>query len=432
MKCKLLFIVLLLSVWLQTISSQSVRYFRKVDIGIDYFKFKPKYEIDKSVYQYQNCYKVEFDKNGKIKYFIFLNKGKPAVDQYYKVCCIKFSYTPNTESRTYYDTQGKRMSYRGIYKKVLSYNQPDVIETSNYNLSDSLIANEDSVMFIHWKLDAQNRIVRESYFGKNNRQVVDKNGYYFISFKRNQDKDGITLEKSYFNSDSQLITNKYNYAVSLSRIEPVNEEIIGIRYFDENHNPKSLVFTGAAGVSKFYNGQGCLIEQNYLDKNNNLHDTPQGYAKICFQYNRFNNLTNVRFFDQNNKPTTNGKSVVAGYTYQYDEQQNLTEERYWNLNGKLINNYQGIAMISYQYNSQGRKINQYLYDDKMSLIKDSFCRIHWKYDTPGNMIEESHFDAMDKLVENKNGTAIIRWKYNVEGELYQTEYYDSQNKLLNK
>jgi len=440
MRIKVYLIIYSISIWVTPfLFSENIKYFRKYSIDSRFCNIELKYPIEKSIYNKINCYELKYDDKNRIESITFLEHGKPAIDNM-GITKLAIDYNDSLENRFYYDKQGKpTLNYDGIHSYCLKKNKNNhALELINYDKNGKITKDKNEIFIYKFTLDKEDRIVKVNFFNASSDSVVDKKGCFFKTYQWKEDKTIYFFETSYYGKTNSLILNARGYAISQSKYDKTNNELIEQSFYDTNKKPKVSKQFNVAKISSKYDLDGNEIERKYYGTDGKLTISNQGYSIIRQKYNTFGKATEQRLFgnDDNLICGSNRAFIRNGFAIvkcEYDDNGNNTKVSYYENEEKLVQDTSKIAIRIYTYDENNRKTSELLYDANNKLVlKENGCITNWKYDKFDNIVEEQHFGQDNKLKESKKGIAIIRWIYDVEGKLKTTQYFNSTEKLLSE
>ena len=102
--------------------------------------------------------------------------------------------------------------------------------------------------------------------------------------------------------------------------------------------------------------------QNQLAKETSYYPDGKRSSDFIYTYNFDGKLLEEKFYDYYKKLTLKDQ-------YKYDRKDNLKEWILIDKNGKLVNNYEGIAKKSYQYNGKNNIIGIEMKNDQGNIVK---------------------------------------------------------------
>lgn len=188
------------------------------------------------------------------------------------------------------------------------------------------------------------------------------------------------------------------------------------KYDSENNKIYEKDSNGHGALYKYDKNKNIIFKKDlkygeehnyeYNDKNNLvLHK--QGISTTTYEYDKNNNITQIKTFSSNNK-------IREVTIWEYDENNNPIYERNSN-NGKTYKE----TWLEYDKN------NNKIYEKTFSNLSGTFVEIFYKYDENGNMISqmspdssmpvERQFDKNNYLIYEKIGMGLSWYFY---------EFYD--------
>ncbi len=293
----------------------------------------------------------------------------------------------------------------------------------------------------HFKLsyDSSNRLILIEYLYKNNLIELNRSGLLDgkrgLAPKTKIEYIGNEEVRTFFNLEGESTTNGMGVFKEVYSYNKKGKRV-SLKFYDKNDKPINnswKVFeykwkhidnnsvlekrTDFSGVNvpmrpyyKFYNvlykfnDNGILISMNNVDEKLNLINDETGIAIDKATYDENNNLVNFKFFNAENKPVVGTFLGTAGGFATYDEKGNCLKYATIDLDG------------NYMVNKRSN---------------DAYSR--YKFDTIGNLIERSNFDA-NRTILKRRGVTNVKYVYNQENpiELLKTELYHTNFKTTIK
>lgn len=194
--------------------------------------------------------------------------------------------------------------------------------------------------------------------------------------------NGLTIERSFFDEEGKNQTTPHGYFKETMTYDSVGNQT-SLAYWDDKGRP--VLYDGLYSKIEIENDEfGRLTSLHYLDENGKPATNEDEVSVISAEYNRQGRIIKLSYKDKDGKPTI-GSDFYASSTWDYDELGNEKMRQFYDVDGHLTNNESGVARIEYNYDS---KTNYMIcakdYNDKGSLLSTR----HVEYDKRGNTIKE--------------------------------------------
>lgn len=218
---------------------------------------------------------------------------------------------------------------------------------------------------------------------------------------------GAVSSDTFINEKGDVTDNQYTVTNNI-----INDELIEKLYFDVS---KRLV------VKRYYDHFGELYYDDY------------GIAVYEYTFDSKGNRTSVSYFDEYKQPFQVNFVGPASIKYEYDAENHVTKVSYFDIAGDL-NAGMGIAVISYQYDSNGRVVEEKRLDETEEPIDFFAPIIKYKYDNSDRVTQKSYHTASGAITsrmmddEDEDKIAIIRFSY-LGGEM-KVELFDKDNRPI--
>ncbi|MGQ9805679.1 MAG: RHS repeat domain-containing protein [Chlorobiales bacterium] len=193
------------------------------------------------------------------------------------------------------------------------------------------------------------------------------------------------------------------------------QSLVRLRYKQGQLVEESLYDGGNKLFSKTrfrYDAAGRLIETEFLDEKNRRQNTSLGYATERIEYDSKGNPTRIAWYDHF------GDLSRKTYT-RYDDKGNAVELRHI-----FFPDTTEVEIHKFQFDDAGRWTEKIETDSKNTSFRKTLRR----YDALGNLIEESTFDNLGRLVDNAVEIAKTVIDYR-ENRKVRERSYNAQNIL---
>ena len=190
---------------------------------------------------------------------------------------------------------------------------------------------------------------------------------------------GDTLITINYDKDFKKVKGVYGYSICISLLDKFKRPIDAC-YFDEDSvrcNDKSF---GLSRYKNKYDARGNMIEVSYYDQSDNLVNYGVHGAIIKMEFDERNNLIKKEFYNESKLPYT---TTIDGH------------------------------ILEFKYNNKDQMISKTSYDAQKQPYcspQFGFSSVRYKYDTAGNMIEESYYNDFTP-VNNVYGYHMVKHIY---------------------
>lgn len=456
---------------------------------IRYKEFDQSGEFAKHLFSYN--LKFEYDERGNLKKSINYNQDNQIAPNKDGVSIYTYTYNLHdnkTSSRVFnkhntpildiedyhmevhkYDNKGRYLFYAKYYPGyVLSFNE-DKWGASKYTYpNDSIIYvhnvdvynsnfNDDSGVAIQKKhIDKKGIVEKLVYLDFNNNYAKTKKGV--VEFRYKYDKQGNQTEEATYDSLGGLIAFDKDVAI-IKWYYDIHNNKTKTTYYNASNELANASQNVTHNVYR-YNDKNQLIERTNYDKNmkpelldgyfrkkftpnafgsdsiilayNTNNKLIEGACKTVYTYNRFNNNISEKFYDKNNKPTTNdlGISIIK---YFYNDRKVYTGYAYFDKNGKKTNNYNGVSYNRQTLNDQCYVTKNYYFNKNNILVigPEGYHKKAFTWNDKGEIIKTSFFGANKKLIEDETGVAEYKYTRSSSGLISTVKRYNRYGKLVN-
>lgn len=373
----------------------------------------------------EHCYKFEYERtpwgeNGFYRWRVVrvLNvnsadlpttAGLHVIEEFPKYPIMNIEYKDGSVSSVIY----KDVKYRPLFKYDFSkYND---IVSCNVNVTraekqgesvyiSSLIRTSPTSLYF----DANPKIKRYTY----ERNLL---GYITsVNFHANNDNDP-DISKT-------LNENKcYGYKVELDS----SGRIIGVVFLGKDNS----FVCGKDGVGRVeyrYDDDGNVIYRGTYNDKNELVRCSSRYAYYTAEYDAHGNCTKKMFFNKDSVlcTTSDGYAILCNG---FDSHGNMIERAFygWNKKPYYAGNYR-VHKLLLKYDEKCRRIELFSLgkDDSLCLNKYGYCSSKRKYDTEGNILEETYYDTKGTPCLRNGKIFKVSLKY-INGNIIEEAYTDT-------
>jgi serine/threonine-protein kinase len=336
-------------------------------------------------------------------------------------------------------------------------------------IKESYLAINDSVTSTSWGLgikkfryDGDNNLVEAVYLSPDGSPSYDDSDGTSI-YTMDYDEWGNITRALYKSSDGKLmITKKQGIAGIKQTFNAKGEktEMFNLgtdekpvynfegwagmrREYDENGYVKQYIFVDETGKSvnndvfggtivKFENDpKGNTLTEQHFDANDQLYETPHGYAKLVAKYDSITgNQNEVFYYNKKNALTIEDINGIAGVKFEYNNRNKRIKETYYGTNNQPAENINGVIVVRYGYDGSGNFLDTVKYcqaDGKsLKLSKEGIAGQKLEY-KDGYQVKQEFFDEKENIITSaKYGYAKYTTIYE-NGRIKEESYFDKKD-----
>jgi len=336
----------------------------------------------------------------------------------------------NVLEEMYYDENNQPCETYGFFKWIAEFdalgNQTSVFY---YNVNDSLCLAFGSYAGFRQVYNDKNMLVEWSYFGADN-QPYDVNGVY--SFKYEYDPRGNEIKRSFYSADGKTLTlSDENIAGWESKYDDNGNETER-KFFDTNRRPTSGNLGYASWIA-IYNVFGFMDEKKFLDNNGQaIYVKSFGYAGIRYKYDNRGNITEIAYYDKDERPALGPKGFFRAVS-EFNNRNQKIEERYYNAANRLFAPKQDkYAMIRYKYDNKGNQIENSFFNEKDTPVckSDGYATHKSEFDPMSRIIRQTYFDENGQPTKPSVMVPEVLVKYDIRGNRIYIAAADGHGNLI--
>jgi hypothetical protein len=156
-----------------------------------------------------------------------------------------------------------------------------------------------------------------------------------------------------------------------------------------------------------------------------------GYHKMITQYDEHDNEVSSSDLGINDEPITNPYNI-SGSRASYDEDNNRITIESYDRNNNRTSNANGVAGARFEY-QQGYLMKEIFLDTLGNQVKslpsgNGVAMITYEYDTAGNRIREAYFDQYGKPINGQSGVQEIASFFSAGNMRTRVSYFDAFGK----
>lgn len=344
-------------------------------LGKDGEKRRNQYGVTKRCYEYD-------ERGNLIKSSYFGIDGNPVCNE------MKWSSKEKT-----FDAKGNciKAVYKDVHGKTTVINRGSAIISREYSEKGFVTkdyyydADEKLIYGFEYELDETGRVIKKACIGDDGKPKMNDEGYAIVEYK--YDSKGYKIEESYFDADGKPVCRNDGIARIVWN-DMGDRKSWEQLYFDDEGKPVCYPGDGNAGLLYDYDDRGYTVRQVYIDAKKKPFAIASGCAEIRWEYeytasgNRFEYTS---LFGVDGEPVLERTEGWHKRKYIYDAKERL---------------------IGTSYSGTGGNPVMAIFDGGKTV----FSSIKNEYDSVGNLIKRSFFDADGKPCSICGDTAQITWK----------------------
>ena len=292
---------------------------------------KPTIKLNDEESKLINCYKVTFDKDGRLQTVEYFVSGEKSSNSNFGAYLLERKYYDHHYEEFFRNKKKERVSNEnGIWYHKYHLNEDGFwTKKENYDTQGELL-NQYGVAIYKVYRDHQNRRLTEIRFNANLDTIPDPNGFKVTHFTYNQ--DGFISSRQNKNQKGALENGKYGYAKVVFHMDQ-NGQFYGEEFIDSNGDLANNSSLGYAKVD--------MRDFNKYGKNKRFYFTDEsGYpskekAMGIVTYHDNMSRNEVVYYDRYGNQTRD-VTVRARSKYIYDENGEYVKRENYNFEGQLI------------------------------------------------------------------------------------------------
>jgi len=445
-------------------SNLNIEYYKNLQANVKGYLTQGFNKLPMDIVKKTDCFKISKNDKGQIVEVEFVIKNKRENSYLYGFSVKKISYTDSSIQTKIFDKYGKQLAQGKPSKENTIFIKEIMLKDGNpYGERGLDIFGNSMKGFSEKRFDCDDagKIIWEWSVDNFERQLDYANGSNVLFKKYKYNENNLLAETGFYKNRNAKVALGGIHAVQYEYNK--NGNIVQNKFIDTMMNLQPDPNSGMAYRVMEYNDFGNMTKQTLLDKNGNMVNNISGYAMQESKFDQFTNNTLSLYFAANDKSVVNTEIGAHGERFVYDEKGDLVLKEYVDENIKLTNSTaDGYAYQAMEYNDSGwlvsetyfnknntaaepiwfkahQKLNTY-YNNGMlqqteyfdgrnnhAVIESCACSaVVFKYDSIGNVIEETYLNAQGKPTkEGKQGIASRHFRYDVFGDVLLMELYDA-------
>ena len=292
---------------------------------------KPTIKLNDEESKLINCYKVTFDKDGRLKTVEYFVSGKKSSNSNFGAYLLERKYYDHYYEEFFRNKKKERVTNEnGIWYYKYHLNEDGFwTKKENYNNQGELLDQYGVAIYKVYR-DHQNRRLTEIRFNSKLDTIPDPNGFKITHFTYNQ--DGFISSRQNKNQKGALENGKYGYAKVVFHMDQ-NGQFYGEEFINSNGDLANSSSLGYAKVD--------MRDFNKYGKNKRFYFTDEsGYpskekAMGIVTYHDNMSRNEVIYYDRYGDQTKD-VNVRARSKYLYDENGEYVKRENYNFEGQLI------------------------------------------------------------------------------------------------
>jgi YD repeat-containing protein len=369
---------------------------------------------------------IEYDSDGNVASWTALDKDdQPTLmksDQTVKIRYIYDDWGNRLEARAYdeHDMPATNTDWQGSLLKYKYDDQGNRIESRFFVKDDVPIDPKRGFHLIRRAFDRSNNLVSLAYFGPKDQSATTDAKWHEVKYL--YDEKGFVRETSYFNEKGQAVSIGTGYHM----IKRVNDEYgraLEMTYYNANLEPLPV----CALISRTYDESGKLREErcSNLSKDGAAPAPLSEFRPsiIEYQYDRFGNQSEVRFFNLDHKAVNN----LQGYHLKKsrsDESGHVISEGYFDGQLQPVALPEGFHVVERAYSNSLLIGERYLgrFGEEVA-VGGVHCTLY-TYNDKQQETKRQFFDNQGQPAVNKNGIHLQVQEYDRVGHRTGTKSLD--------
>ena len=361
------------------------------------------------------------EEKGKIQETVWADEnGTPAAGPE-GYASVRYSYTRDTTTERYYDTNGEPYETDGGYcGRVITRDGKDrIIEIEYLDGNGKRTLNRQGYARVTIAYTGFGQVRQISYTGMNRKLVtVPSLGYASVA----TEYSGKSIASRTFKDPKGKPTDSADgYAVMKQKLNK-KFQVMSIRYDHADGTPA----TGPDGwfrCVKDRDGKGRVTSVKYYDVNMQLTDRGAGYAWEEYAYEGDRTVKSTRY-GLNGEVITDEAGIATTVREMKDEK--VIRERFLDKDGNRISNGLGAGEVLYGYDAQGRleTVSYFDTEGNPSNCTGGYAGYRDVKDDDGMTVVRTFLGTDGLPAETSGGYSEIRYIYDEIKQLSSTQYFN--------
>jgi hypothetical protein len=401
-----------------------IEYFRHVEID-NLHAINTRYQIDSSIADTVNCFKVEYDGEDRIERITYMKDGLPANQDEGKWSGFFIKREKNSEAWWYEDVNGT-LCFVDTNLALMVYsleNDSVPLSLTDYDEQGEITEDSAGVAQYVFETDESCHVIRMLRLNAEGDTITDNLGYYETQYGYSENEDSV--EMANYGTNGRLSNALSGSAIMHARYDSLGNSI-EIRFFDENKNPVIDKLLNAATVRIEYDKNGYISSMRRLDTKARpmpIDDDP--WPRLEADYSDRGKPIEFRYY---------GQDEVLKLRIRNNQQGKIIEQCFFGPDGELrIDKVAGFARFIVKYDESGNDIESSYQGPDSQLVEPpgmGYARVTTAFDKNGNPIENRTYGSDNELIEHPTtGSAIIQWDRDIKGRITEVRSLGADGKL---
>lgn len=329
-------------------------------------------------------------------------------------------------SRRYFDADGRPATNKENIHEIsqeFDFSTNEVI-ISHRDEDSNLIPHDNGAYFTRKSFDAAGNAISERYFDIGRKPVFLENLGHGVEAEF--DARGNRIVQRFIGIDGSPVSLGPFAIIRISYDSKGNQT--SHRFFDINDQP-TTVTDGIHGWLKEFDEAGNEVLNARIDLEGKPVPDENGVGVTRKSYNASRQMTSIRFFDVDSKPTIH-PDYEHGIDTVFDSHGNLIQVCYYGVDGKPQEKKgDGYAIGRSTYDDKRRVTSRRYFNvnDEPTLVSNDSHGEVFEFDEAGNKVMSSLIDIDNKPIPDENGIGFSRKSYDASGRVVTEHYFDKDN-----
>lgn len=303
------------------------------------------------------------------------------------------------------------------------------VKTECFDIEGNRCICKDGYATINYKYDNYGNILEEKYLGSDNKPIyINMSAGKRYSYYPN----GLLKEVCFLDENDSLCIN--NQWIAIARHEyDTNGKITSICFFDKDTVPCLIRDELISSKRLEYDSNGNIVKEMYFDTKGNMSLTSNGMFAIGkYKYDAHRRIIEYSYYDEKGSPCYYNNSFHKQKKF-YNDKGYLIKHEDYGIDGKLCINQSGISSEEYIYDLRGNLLQRSMSGTNKARINgdEGYCLAKYKYNRLGQLTELSFYDNNEQPCNKWNVRTGVYWysrlcyKYDSKGNAIEYSYFDA-------
>lgn len=365
--------------------------------------------LTRDVAMSRNHYRFEYDEQGRLSEVgFFAGKNRRERDHtsnlFFLSSSMKFEYTGDTETRSFFDSNGYRTTVLGdVARWVYGLDSLGRKTSLVFENSEGVqIENEWGIARYEWTYNSDGSVI-ESRFNQGGVPQAIRPGFEFYRVRLSYDYRGYIALMQNIDEHGRLVENPSGAAQD--RME-VNEygNLIAWNVLDKTGNLQRGNGPNVARGVQTFNEWGYETSIRFEDESGQAIQTAYGFYNSRTTFDRWGNIESRTFYDSSGKPTAHAQAGYVSLKMEWDRSgRNRVKLSYFDAEGvPVLHASRGYSVTRNAHDASGRLISV-TFEDATGKLVDRLdtrvARIEYSYTEDGQR-EARRYSASGVLVQD--------------------------------